>query len=119
MALTIILQPDAETRLRDAAAREGVSAEELAARRVLEAELLTRILSYLPAEDTRKMRSLVRKRETGRLTVEDEEHLKRLAHAREVRNVARLEDLLSLARLRGISLREIMQQLNIRPSQMS
>lgn len=43
MALTITLTPEDEARFRDAAARAGLSPEQLAAQRLLEAELLWHI----------------------------------------------------------------------------
>ena len=118
MSLTITLPPDLETRLRDDASRERLPVEEVAARRLQEADLLRRIFAYFPPEETREMRALVRKREAGTLTGAEMELLNELAHRREAKNAARFSDVLALARLRGASHRQIMTELGIRPHRM-
>jgi len=115
MSLTITLPPEFEPRLREDARRELVPVEEIAARRLQEAELLRRILAYFPAEETRVMRAMVRKCQAGTLPSDEAERLTELAHRREEKNAARLADVLQLARLRGVSHRQVLAELGIRP----
>ena len=115
MSLTITLPPEVESRLREDARRGLVPVEEVAARRLQEAELLRRIFAYFPPEETREMRALVRKRQAGALSASEAERLTELAHRREEKNAARLSDILQLARLRGVSHRQVMAELGIRP----
>jgi hypothetical protein len=116
MSLTITLPPEVESRLREDARRELVPVEEVAARRLQEAELLRRIFAYFPPEETREMRALGRKRQAdGALSAAEAERLMELAHRREEKNAARLSDILQLARLRGVSHRQVMAELGIRP----
>lgn len=115
MSLIITLPPEFGSRLREDARRELVPVEEVAARRLQEAELLHRILAYFPAEETRVLRALVHKRQAGALSPEEAQRLIELAHRREEKNAARLADVLQLARLRGVPHRQVMAEMGIRP----
>jgi hypothetical protein len=115
MSLTLSLPPELEAGLMADANREHRPVEEVVLHRLQEAELLRRIFTYFPPAETQEMRSLVRKRQAGTLQKSEIERLTELAHAREERNALRLNDLLTLSRLRGISLRALMTELGIRP----
>jgi hypothetical protein len=116
MTLTIPIAPEMADRFRMEAAREGVSVEVLAARRLEEAELVHRIVNYFPLTENREMRSLVARRTAGTLTQEQQERLIQLARLREERNAQRHADIIVLASLRGISPRVLMTELGIRPA---
>ena len=115
MALTITLQPEMEARFRAEAAREGVSVEQLAARRLLEAELLWRIRTAAPETETRELHRLLRRRKAGTLTQDEKAQLQSLLDEREQRSAQRLEDLTQLARLRALPVRHLMEEMGIHP----
>src|SRR5215470_4843392 len=98
MALTITLQPEIEARFRADAAREGLTVEQLAARRLLENELLWRIRTATPEAETRELHRLLRKRKAGTLSEEALVRLQTLLDERELRGAQRLEDLTQLSR---------------------
>ena len=118
MSLTIALPPEMEESLRRDASQADVPVEEIATRRLQEAELLRRIFAYFPPAETREMRSLVRRRQGENLGQEEARRLTELAHRREAKNAQRLADLLALARLRSVPVRQLMAELGIRPYQM-
>ena len=115
MATTITLTGTLEDLFRAAAQREGVSIEALAERRLEESELLWRIQTAAPSSETREFHRLLRLQRNGALTELDRETLLELIDRRERRAAQRMEDLAALARLRRISVRELMDQLGIRP----
>jgi hypothetical protein len=115
MALTITLQPDVEARFRDEADREGVSLEQLTAQRLLEAELLWRIRAAVPEPETRHLHRLLRRRRAGTLTEAEQARLQALLDDREQRGAQRLQDLAQLSHLRSMPVRQLMEQLGIRP----
>lgn len=119
MSLTIALSPETESRLRAEAVREQRSLEEVAARRVEEAELLRRIFAYFPDAETREVRRLIRKRDAGVSDASEAVHLQTLIERREERNAERLSDLVRLASLRSVPLRQLMAELRIRPMRVS
>ena len=114
MSLTITLRPEFEEQLREDAARAGLPPEELAARRLEEAELIFRIEHAFTPEQTRELYLLDAKRRDDRLTEAERVRLHALLHEREASNVRRVERLVELARLRGVTLPEVMAQLQIR-----
>lgn len=115
MALTITLQPEMEARFRDEAAREGLTIEQLATRRLLEAELIWRIRTAAPEAETRELHRLLRRRKAKTLTEPEQARLQALLDEREQRAAQRLEDLTQLSRLRAMPVRHLMEQLGIRP----
>jgi hypothetical protein len=119
MPISLALPPEIELSLRTDADREHLPVEEVAVRRLEEAELLRRIFAYFPIEETQEMRRLVRKREAGTLSAEETERLTALAHQREIKNAERLSDLLTLAQRRGVPHRRLMAELGIRPARMA
>ena len=115
MALIITLQPEIEARFRNEAAHEGLSPEQLAAQRLLEAELLWRIHITAPQPETRELHRLLRRRKSGTLNETEQTRLQRLLDEREERGAQRLQDLAQLSQLRSIPVRQLMEQLGIRP----
>lgn len=114
MALTITLQPELETRIRDEAARDGLTVEQLATQKLLEAELLWRIRTSTPATETNQLHRLLRRSKAGRLVESEHTLLLSLLDEREERGARRLQDLDQLSRLRSITVRALMEQLGIR-----
>ena len=115
MTLTITLLPEMEARFRAEAVHAGLTPEQLAAQRLLEAELLWRIRTAAPENETREFHRLLRRGKAGTLTPDEQIRLQTLLDQREERGAQRLEDLTQLARLRAISLRQLMEHLSIRP----
>jgi hypothetical protein len=118
MSLRIALPPEMEESLRQDASQARLPVEEIAAQRLQEGELLRRIFAYFPPAETREMRSLVRRRRADALGPDEARRLTELAHRREEKNAQRLTDLLALARLRGVPVRQLMAELGIRPYRM-
>jgi len=115
MTLAIPLTPEIEQRFRSEAEDAGLTVEQLAARRMEEAELLWRIHSAAPESETRELHNLLRKQRTGTLNEKGQTKLNSLLDARELRTSQRLEDLTKLSQLSGIPLRQLMDQLGIAP----
>ena len=115
MSLTIHLQPEIEARFRDEADREGVTLEQLAAQRLLEAELLWRIHTAAPEPETRLLHRLLRRRNAGTLTEAEQSRLQTLLDEREARGAQRLQDLALLSQLRAMPVRQLMEHLGIHP----
>ena len=115
MTLTITLEPEVEARFRDEAAREGLSLEQLTAQRLLEADLLWRIHTAAPEAETRHLHRLLRRSKAGTLTEAEETRLQTLLDEREERGAQSLHDLAHLSRLHSIPVRQLMEQLGIRP----
>lgn len=80
-----------------------------------EAELLQKINQGLPAETQQRFDLLTAKRRAETLTDAEYEELLALVDEIELRDAKRVEYLVELAQLRSISLRTLMQQLEIRP----
>jgi hypothetical protein len=119
MSLTITVSPDLEERLRDNAAREGVAPEVIAARRLEEADLLLRILAWIDPDVWARFRQLAARQQEDEFTEseftdEERQELRRLNNEVEIRHAERLECVGRIARLRGISLEQALQQLGIR-----
>lgn len=81
-----------------------------------ESELLTSINQGLPPADAKRMNELIAKRQDYSLTEEEYQELIRLTDESECFGVERLKHLMELAHLRGITLDEVMEQLDIRPA---
>lgn len=116
MPLIISLQPDVEARFREEAERDGITLEQFTTRRITEAELLWRIHTAVPESETRLLRRLLRKKSKGVLTQQEELDLQYILDQREERGAQRLRDLILLSQLRATPVRQIMEQLGIRPT---
>ena len=81
----------------------------------VEAGLLLQINQGIPAEQQRRFAVLVARRQDGLITPDELHELKNLAEQIEQQDVQRLAALDELARLRGVSLRELMVTLGIQP----
>lgn len=81
-----------------------------------ESELLARVRQPMPVGLYRRYRELIARRDADALTLGEREELLRLTDEVEQRNVEWLEQLADLARLRGVTLRQLMDDLNIHPS---
>src|SRR5947208_1754456 len=113
--LTVVLQPEIEARFRDDAAKAGLAPEQLAAQRLQEADLLWRIKTATPSQETRELHSLLRRRRAGTLSASQERRLRTMLDERENKSAQRLKDLADLARLRSTPVRQLMDQLGIHP----
>lgn len=81
-----------------------------------ESELMTRINQGLSSVDARRMRALIAKRQSYTITEVELQELIRLTDESERLNVERMKALLELAQLRGVTLDEVMKQLQIQPA---
>jgi hypothetical protein len=115
MSLTITLTKEQETLFRRAAERDGVPVEVIAVRSLEENELLWRISTATPESETHQLHRLLHRQQKGILTAEEKNTLLTLIEAREKRAAERMEDLVRLANLRKLSVRELMNQLGITP----
>lgn len=115
MPMTITLEPEWEAHWREEARRLGMPAEQLLAQRAAEAELLWRIRSAAPEPETRLLHRLLRRQKAGTLSEPEQAQLQALLDAREESGAQRLAELTRLARLRGMSVRSLMEQLGVRP----
>ena len=80
-----------------------------------EALLLAKINKSLPLKQVERFRFLNAKRLEKQLTTEENEELLRLLEKTDKLNANRIKHLATLARLRNVSIRELMKQLNIHP----
>ncbi len=80
-----------------------------------EAELLLRLQTLFPPEQTREFRALRERSDAGTLTEADRERFLVLIEERELQNAKRLRIIGKLAQLRGVSFRDMMARLEIRP----
>jgi hypothetical protein len=78
-----------------------------------ESELLDRINHWLPSHLKPRLDSLLAKREAETLAPEEEHELTALTDELEEAHAQRVEALAALANQRGITLREVMNQLGI------
>src|SRR5687768_9147906 len=115
MPLTITLEPEIEARFQEEARQEGISVETLIARLFQERDLLWRIRTAVPEDETRELHHLLRRRNAGTLTDAEGDRLQEILDRREGRAARRLEDLIALSRLRGVSVLDLMNELGIRP----
>jgi hypothetical protein len=130
MTVTINLEPELESALRDEAARQGVDTStfiitaledvaqrmgRLPRRPMTEAELLQEISRGLSAETWQRYRDLNRKRRAETLTPDEHRELIALGDQIEQMHAHRMERALELARLKGVSFDSILQQLGITP----
>ena len=80
-----------------------------------EADLLLTINRCLPAEEQTRFDSLVAKRQANTLTAEEYQELIHMTDEIEKCDAQRIQSLAELARLRGISLKVLMDELGICP----
>jgi hypothetical protein len=78
-----------------------------------ESALLARINKGLPAEDRDRMRALIEKRDDETITAEEWRELAALTDRLQMLHADRLAALAELARLRGVTLDEVMNRLGI------
>lgn len=128
MSVSITLPSDLEPFLQSHARRIGVPVETLLARTIAdrwdavrrspalphrESELLERLQTLFPAEQTDEYRVLCAQSDAGTLSSSDRERFLSLIEQRDYQNAARLEIVAEIAELRGVSLREAMASLEI------
>lgn len=80
-----------------------------------ESELLERINRALPPESEQRYRKLIATRQAKELTPAELEELLCLTDQAERLQAERIQHLADLARLRGVSLTELMEELRIEP----
>ncbi|MCI0665677.1 MAG: STAS/SEC14 domain-containing protein [Acidobacteria bacterium] len=78
-----------------------------------ESALLARINQGLPIEDRDRMRALIEKRDAETITAEEWQEFAALTDRLELLHANRLAALAELAKLRGVTLDEVMSQLGI------
>ncbi len=78
-----------------------------------ESALLARIKQGLPAEDRDRMRAIIERRDDETIIAEEWQELATLTDRLEMLHADRLTALAELARLRGVTLDEMMSQLGI------
>ena len=81
----------------------------------VEADLLWKINQGPSADVQERLDILIGKRESNMLTAEEYQELIRLTEAGERADVQRLEYLIELAAVRGVTVDEVMAQLGIKP----
>ena len=139
MAVTIELSPELEARLRREAAREGLPPEAYVARALEEhlrnggpqggngsgngpaatslsaeeSDLLRQINLGLPPDFWSDYRRLLRRRDEGALTPDEQAALITMSDRVEEANARRMTHVSSLARLRGVTLDSLMRTLGI------
>jgi hypothetical protein len=132
MSHTITLPDDLDTWLQKQANRLGISVENLlkhtieerwdAASRApslskRESELLLQIQTIFPEEETQEFHALCRRHDEEKEAFTDTERIRyrELIHLREKQNAVRLRALGELAKIRGVSLDEIIVDLHLEP----
>lgn len=132
MVLTIDLAPELESRLREAAADQGVEPREYVEETLrqhlrpaltappclsaAESRLFDEINQGFSERDWGRYRQLIEKRRAEQLTPEQHVELMALSDRSERLNVRRLELLRELARLRNTTLPALMDQLGLQPA---
>ena len=80
-----------------------------------ETELLLKINQRLSPEKQRRYDELVARRKADQITSDEREELLQFTEQIEVADAQRVEHLIALANLRGITLRQLMADLGIKP----
>ncbi|MBC8143749.1 MAG: STAS/SEC14 domain-containing protein [Armatimonadetes bacterium] len=130
--MNIVMEPETKQWARREAERRGIAPEVFVSARLRdqarqeaaslpanESELLTRINEGMPADFWTRYRDLIAKREAKLLTGEEQEELIRLSDVVEQKNAERVPHLVTLARLRRVSLAELIGQLGLQPASVS
>ncbi len=130
MSLTITLPNELEQFLQNHALRVGVPVETLLTRTIVErwdgarrypglpngeSELLLRLQTLFTPEQTSEYRALCEKSDAGTLNHDERERFLAILEQRDHQNAERLKILAELAQQRGVSLRDMMAQLGVRP----
>ena len=130
MTLILDMAPEMETQIREEAARKGLEPERYVLRAVekllgqrgqtnapllprAEAELLDRVDLGVSPETWDRYYALIGKRDDGTLTAEQHRELIGLSDDIEAANARRVGALVELAKLRHISIENLMQTLGI------
>ena len=133
MTITINLSPELEQQVRETSAARGIPAEDFVVGAVSESikqakaahqlpphlspeegRLLTEINTGFSEDTWKRFHELVARRQEEILTEVERAELLSLTTQMERANVERLKKLIELARLRGVKLEELMDQLGIR-----
>jgi hypothetical protein len=128
MTVTLDLPPDLESHIRDRATAAGVDLSTLAIQMlragaglestpaaVSEAELLRRIDLGLTPEFWDRFRHLTDRMEDGVMTEAERDEYLPMTDRLEETNARRLEAVVALSRLRGVSFDTLMDDLGLRP----
>lgn len=130
MSLTITLPNELEKFLESHAHRVGIPVETLLAQTIeqrwdglrrarglpnRESELMLRLQTLFSSKQTREYRAFCEKSDNGTLTESEREQFLALLEQQDLQNAERLEIIAELALLRGVSLREMMALLEVRP----
>lgn len=128
MSVTIAFPPTIEKQLRNDAARHGMSLEQYIAQFVIsglsgsnrpdpdeltEDELLQRVQLNVKPRELDEYYGLVELRKAERLTDEEYERLLELTNRIEIAHAERMKYVVALAKLRGVSLEQIMLDLGL------
>lgn len=129
MTLTIDLSSELEARLREEAERQGIDARMYVLRAVqerlggangslapVEAELLQKVNLGLPDQVWARYHELLARRRAGTLSREEQGELVAVSDRIEEANARRMSHLTELARLRGVSLENLVTQLGVNTS---
>jgi hypothetical protein len=133
MTLTIDLPPELERKLRETSAAKGIPAEEFVVGALSESlkhanpvqplpprlsqaegKLLQAINTGLPESTWNRYHELIARRRAETMTPEEQAELIQLTTRVEQMHVARLEKLIELARIRGVKVETLMDELGLR-----
>lgn len=130
MSVTVTLPNELEQFLHTQADRLDVPIETLLSRTIeerwsaasrapnlstYETQLLLKLQNIFPPQQTEEYLALCQRSDNGTITNAERERLFALIEQRDLQNAERLETLGELARLRGVTLREVMAELGIHP----
>jgi len=128
MTVVLDLPPEVEARMREAAESWGVDTatyvrETMAAHlpfpaapvSMTERELLEEINKGFSEAFWERFRALVRRREAGTMTGEEQQEAFHMTDRTEARSAERLQCLVELSARRGRSVRQLMTEMGIRP----
>ena len=125
MAITIAIAPDLEAKLKGLTNRKGMNLEELVndlLQKQLEQitstedELLKKINLGISSKKWRTYYQLVEKRKAETLTQIEHQQLIGITNEIELANAERMRYLVELAQLRGVNLKDLMNDLGIKPN---
>ena len=129
MSVTIDLTPDLESQLRAEAARQGLDPDAFVVKTLreslgpvvagdscisqAESQLLLEINTGLDQETWRRYKELKEKRRAETLTRDEQKKLIEISDQIERQNARRVGCLAEIARIRKVTIRELMQQLGV------
>jgi hypothetical protein len=133
MTITINLPPELERELRETSIAKGIPAEEIVVGALSESlkhaqsvpclpprlsaaegQLLQAINEGLPESTWNRYHELIARRRAETLTPDEHAELIQLTTRVEQMNVARLEKLIELAKIRGVKVESLMDELGLR-----